>query len=424
MEWEYLSIFYQKKYVQLYMNKKKVLAILWHPDGVYTGGSFVVAQHSLKMYKKDEDVTLYILDKDGSHLEHENDLSVYTYKTPKSILKIRKVSFLLYRLCELLVLPFIIYRAARRIIILHDIEILYIPIAELIIVGIPTYVLKRKFKLRAVGLLHSVGGQHYNPRETIREMVVRFHTGGMSRAHALAQACLFRFLNKFQRTILSNFDDLMTVSNEIRHRLELWLGGKVYPVLRLGFDYTEYDEVSEIAKKYDAVFLSRLNEQKGLIDLVEAWNQIVAHRPEAQLLIIGDGEESFIANIKSRIRIAGIEKNITFAGIKFGEEKVKLLKASRVFLFPSHFESHAIVIDEAIACNLPIVAWDLPVYENRVNNAVYFARVPFGDIHTMTKTVLEVLDGKHKANTTRPRLPTWDEYHASEKHELLYGKSF
>lgn len=406
------------------MNKKKVLAILWHPDGIYAGGSFVVAQRSLRMYKNDKDVSLYILDKAGSHLEQEDGLSIFTYETPKFVLGIKAISFLLYRLCELLVLPFIIYRVARRIAIQNDVDILYVPIAELVIVGIPAYVLKRTLGLRVVGLLHSVGENTFNPRETIREMAIMFNARGMTKVHALAQSFLYRFLNKFNRKILNDFDVIMTVSYEMQSRLKLWLGEKIYPVLRLGFDYAEYDAVPEIAKKYDAVFLSRLNEQKGLINLIEVWSQIVIRRPEAQLLIIGDGEVSFLANIKSRIYSAGIEANMVFAGIKFDEDKIKLLKASRVFLFPSHFESHAIVIDEAIACNLPIVAWNLPVYENRVHNAVYFARVPFGDIKAMTNTVLEVLDGKHKTNTARPRLPTWDEYHASEKHELLYGKSF
>ena len=71
------------------------------------------------------------------------------------------------------------------------------------------------------------------------------------------------------------------------------------------------------------------------------------------------------------------------------EKKYKLLKASKVFIFPSYYESWGIVIAEAIACKLPVVTYHLSIYEEIFNN--YIFTVQMGNVSSMTKKVIDIL---------------------------------
>jgi glycosyltransferase involved in cell wall biosynthesis len=53
---------------------------------------------------------------------------------------------------------------------------------------------------------------------------------------------------------------------------------------------------------------------------------------------------------------------VTFSGMVSEEEKFRLLKASRVFAMPSRYESWGIVVNEALAAGIPVVAYDLSCY--------------------------------------------------------------
>jgi glycosyltransferase involved in cell wall biosynthesis len=67
------------------------------------------------------------------------------------------------------------------------------------------------------------------------------------------------------------------------------------------------------------------------------------------------------------------------------------MKASKVFLFPSRFEGWGLAVDEALACGLPVVCYNIPalreVFGRR--NSVFF--IPVGDTGRFAEAVEEVL---------------------------------
>jgi len=65
------------------------------------------------------------------------------------------------------------------------------------------------------------------------------------------------------------------------------------------------------------------------------------------------------------------------------------MKSARVFIFPSYEEGLSLTLMEALACDLPVIAWDLPVYNSVYQNRII--TVPAGDIEMFRKKIIEVL---------------------------------
>ena len=143
-----------------------------------------------------------------------------------------------------------------------------------------------------------------------------------------------------------------------------------------------------LPSRYDAVFMKRVQAVKGIFDLIDAWALVVAVRPAAKLAIIGGGMDAAAA--QQRVQVRGLEDNIDFLGAIFdAAEKFRLVSASRLFVLPSHEENWAIVIGEAMALGVPVVAYDLPELTEVWGNA--FRAVPRGDIRALASEVLALL---------------------------------
>jgi glycosyltransferase involved in cell wall biosynthesis len=161
-------------------------------------------------------------------------------------------------------------------------------------------------------------------------------------------------------------------------------------VVNGGVDYSHIIKLEKPGNLYDGVFLGRFHPQKGIFDLIQIWRLVCDKRPDAKLCIIGSGEVSFTEKLKELIKKNNLSGNVTLVGSKTGDEKFFLLKASSLFLCPSYYESFAIVIAEAMACGLPVVAYKLPIYKEIYGEKI--SEVPLGDLNQFVTIILSFLD--------------------------------
>lgn len=110
-------------------------------------------------------------------------------------------------------------------------------------------------------------------------------------------------------------------------------------------------------KKYDAIFIGRLHPQKGVLELIDIWKNVVQKKPNAKLAIIGDGELE--KQLKSKISKLKLKKNINLLGFLDGQEKYKIFKQSKVVVHPAVYDSGGMAAAEAMAWGLPGVSFDL-----------------------------------------------------------------
>lgn len=96
--------------------------------------------------------------------------------------------------------------------------------------------------------------------------------------------------------------------------------------------------------------VGRLAPEKNLDALVSAFNQVLQHRPDARLVLVGDGP--------SRDSIRQKCPNAILAGFQSGEALATHYASADVFLFPSVTETFGNVTPEAMASGLAVVAFD------------------------------------------------------------------
>jgi glycosyltransferase involved in cell wall biosynthesis len=102
------------------------------------------------------------------------------------------------------------------------------------------------------------------------------------------------------------------------------------------------------------VFSAKLVERKDPMTLLRAF-EAMQHRPRAALLFLGDGV--LREPMETFVRERGLE-GVRFAGFVNQSELPKYYGVADVFVLPSTYEPRGAVINEAMACGLPVVVTD------------------------------------------------------------------
>jgi glycosyltransferase involved in cell wall biosynthesis len=104
------------------------------------------------------------------------------------------------------------------------------------------------------------------------------------------------------------------------------------------------------------VNVSRHVAGKGQETLLRVMPQVLAAVPDAQVLLVGDGE--LRPRNEHLARSLGIDESVRFLGNRHDVPDV--LAGADVFAFASSTESFGLVVAEAMAARLPVVAYQLP----------------------------------------------------------------
>lgn len=157
-----------------------------------------------------------------------------------------------------------------------------------------------------------------------------------------------------------------------------------------GIDVAYFSRLPEPRNKtYAGAFLARLAPSKGIADLVPIWERVIKRLPSAKLAVIGRGEPRLLAELRARVRDAGLANRVEIFGHLPKDRAFEIVKSSEVFLVPSREEGFGIAALEAIAAGLPVVAYDLPVFAEVFSHGMI--RVPIGDVHLFADEVATLL---------------------------------
>jgi glycosyltransferase involved in cell wall biosynthesis len=104
------------------------------------------------------------------------------------------------------------------------------------------------------------------------------------------------------------------------------------------------------------LYVGRLVLSKGVFDLLEAYSRLAPEvRAKAELLFVGDGVEQ----PELQTRAAAIHPgSVRFAGFAHREQLAVYYALAEALVFPTHTDPWGLVVNEAMACGIPIVATD------------------------------------------------------------------
>jgi glycosyltransferase involved in cell wall biosynthesis len=178
------------------------------------------------------------------------------------------------------------------------------------------------------------------------------------------------------------------------HMRDLLLGEGI-PVekivkLEVGVRWSVLNAVPPSGSRYTACWIGRYNPQKGCEDLISIWETVAGEAKDARLAVMGDVAKELEPLSRKKIR----RENIEFLGPVSDEIKYSIMKGSDIFLFPSYYEAWPQTAQEAMACGLPVVAYDLPVYRHVFPRGM--VTVPIGDKEAFAREVISILHDRNR----------------------------
>lgn len=204
------------------------------------------------------------------------------------------------------------------------------------------------------------------------------------------------------KPLIARWADFVLVNNENERQQfkELNKKGKVVVVLGavdLKLIKQLTSKVQNKKKIYDAVFQGRFHPQKGVVELIDIWTLVVDKKPNARLVLIGDGP--LMQKVKQKIKELRLQKNIKLFGFVFdGVKKYEIFAASKVVLHPAFYDSGGMASAEAMALGLPAVGFNLKSYESYYPQGMI--KVPINNLKLFAEAILEFLSNKRLYSET------------------------
>lgn len=210
--------------------------------------------------------------------------------------------------------------------------------------------------------------------------------------HAAGERTPYRWFGAPARRLARRIDASVAVSDAAAELAHQHLG-VTCTVLHNGIDLERFGLGRREHRSRSVLFLGRHEQRKGLDVLLEAMAELPA---DVSLRIIGTGPDS--ARLRARYRG---DPRIVWLGQVSEATKLDLLHRSSVLCAPSrHGESFGIVLLEAMAAGLPVVASDLPGYRE-VSNGGAARLVPPDDATALARELIRVLSDDHLAGSLR-----------------------
>lgn len=106
------------------------------------------------------------------------------------------------------------------------------------------------------------------------------------------------------------------------------------------------------------LYCGNLLDLKGVGGLIEAFAAFSAERPDVALVLAGSGRDE--PKYRAMVRTAGLDERVVFAGFVPADDVVRYYALADLLAVPSRRDVWGLVINEALAAGVPVLATDAP----------------------------------------------------------------
>lgn len=208
---------------------------------------------------------------------------------------------------------------------------------------------------------------------------------------------LFSYIfQQFSFILIKHFSNIIfTVNQDVNDYLIS--SGFQQPVITVGNGLNITDILSKIKKngktkqKNQICYFGRITPTKGVLDLPKILSKILIKYPNYKLHLVGHANPEFLNIMKKKfIHYHCLDKVIYHGYVEDYYNVYRIILESNVCVFTSYEEGWGISLFEAIMCQRPIVAYNLPIYKNLFGSNLI--TVKLGDTDKFAKSIIKIID--------------------------------
>lgn len=159
---------------------------------------------------------------------------------------------------------------------------------------------------------------------------------------------------------------------------------------------------------FTLIGIGSLIPSKGFDLLIKAFANCQKKWPGLKLIIVGEGKEK--RRLSQLARELEITSGIRFTGQCSQEQVAELLKQAHVLVHPSHFETFGIVVIEALATGIPVIATACGGPQDILTSSLLGALVPPHNQQALEEAIQSVLKNYANFNKTAIRQYVLENY--------------
>lgn len=135
------------------------------------------------------------------------------------------------------------------------------------------------------------------------------------------------------------------------------------------------------------LYLGRLNQDKGVMDLATAFAQAASSHPMAELWVVGPDEELIFERMQQRLQ--NLDARVKRVGFTTTPER--FMQAADLFVLPSYREGFGSSVIEAAACGVPALASRIYGLTDAVQEGATGWMHEAGNVQDLTDKIGEIL---------------------------------
>jgi phosphatidylinositol alpha-mannosyltransferase len=239
----------------------------------------------------------------------------------------------------------------------------------------------------------------HEPTVPILSLVVLRHSHALNVGtfHAYRESnVLYEYMRPLVSRVINRLDGRIFVSDAVREYITRYFPGE-YTIIPNGIDCERFaaPALKPIEQFNDGrpniLFVGRLEKRKGFRHLIRAFQLAKQVVPDARLIVCGAFSDTDKAPFIRYARATKL-RSVHFIGYVSPEELPRYYRTATIFCAPSTgFESFGIILLEAMAAGVPIIASDIAGYRQVISDGTEGVLVPPKDEPALANALIDLL---------------------------------
>jgi glycosyltransferase involved in cell wall biosynthesis len=203
-----------------------------------------------------------------------------------------------------------------------------------------------------------------------------------------------RIKRMMEAIIFKRATKIITLTEQGRQEIATYGFNKPVVVIPNGVDTQLFKPNNTVNKIYDVLFCGRIELRKGSRGMVEVCKQLIHHKKDISILIVGYGDDyEWVCNA-----LAEFKGNVELTGKVPFSEMQNYYHQSKLYVSTSYYEGLPGTCLEAMAMGLPAVVWDFLFYKDLVIDGTTGLIVEPNNYDLMASKIIRLLNDEEMLN--------------------------